>query len=83
MMLRLNIRKTKTHLTKYLRRMEKEGEPIIVFRRNIPIAEIHPIKHPRGKRPIGLGAGEATILPSFWDPLPDDLLDAFEGKEAE
>jgi len=43
-MLRLNIRKTKTHLTKYLRRMEKAGDPIVVFRRNITIAEIHPTK---------------------------------------
>ena len=81
-MLRLNIRKTKTHLTKYLRRMEKEGEPIIVFRRNIPIAEIRPIMQPlRGKRPIGLAKGRAKILPSFFDPLPDDILEAFEGRE--
>jgi antitoxin (DNA-binding transcriptional repressor) of toxin-antitoxin stability system len=84
MMLRLNIRKTKTHLTKYLRRMEKEGEPIIVFRCDIPIAEIHPLKPPlRGKRPLGLAKGKAKILPSFWDPLPDWMLDAFEGKETD
>ena len=77
-MLRLNIRKAKTHLTKYLRRMEKHGEPIVVFRGNIPIAEIHPTSKAPGKRPLGLAKGKATILPSFFDPLPADILDAFE-----
>lgn len=31
-------------------------------------------------RPIGLGKGLAVIPDSFLDPLPDDLLDLFEGK---
>ena len=31
-------------------------------------------------RPIGLGKGLAEIPDSFFDPLPDDLLDPFEGK---
>ncbi len=60
--------------------MEKEGEPIIVFRRNVPVAEIHP-SQAHGKRPLGLAKGKATILPSFFDPLPGEILDAFEGKE--
>ena len=31
-------------------------------------------------RPIGLGKGLAEIPDSFFDPLPDALLDLFEGK---
>lgn len=31
-------------------------------------------------RPIGLGKGLAEIPDSFFAPLPDDLLDLFEGK---
>ena len=31
-------------------------------------------------RPIGLGKGLAEIPDSFFDPLPDDLLNLFEGK---
>ena len=50
---------------------------------NIPIAEIHPISKAPGKRPLGLAKGKATILPSFFDPLPANILDAFEGKESE
>ena len=31
-------------------------------------------------RPFGLGKGLAEIHDSFFDPLPDELLDLFEGK---
>jgi len=33
----------------------------------------------RGKRPIGLAKGKIKIRESFFDSLPGDLLDAFEG----
>ena len=80
-MIRLNIHEAKTHLSKYLLRMEKKGEPIVLCRRNVPIAEIRPIKQPlRGMRPLGLAKGKAHLPPSFWEPLPDDILDAFEGR---
>lgn len=32
------------------------------------------------KRPIGLARGKVTVTKSFFKPLPDKLLDAFEGK---
>ena len=31
-------------------------------------------------RPLGLARGEFTIPEAFFEPLPDGLLDAFEGK---
>jgi antitoxin (DNA-binding transcriptional repressor) of toxin-antitoxin stability system len=78
-MIRLNIHEAKTHLSAYLGRLEK-GETIILCKRNVPIAEIRPIKAPpRGKRPIGLAKGKIKIHESFFDPLPDDLRNAFEG----
>jgi antitoxin (DNA-binding transcriptional repressor) of toxin-antitoxin stability system len=81
-MIRLNIHEAKTHLSKHLRRVKK-GETIILCERNVPIAEIRPIMQPpRGKRPIGLYKGKFTVPPSFFKPLPDWLLDAFEGKES-
>ena len=46
-----------------------------------PVAELRPLPEaPRSPRPIGLGQGLGTIHPEFYDPLPDDLLDAFEGQ---
>ena len=38
-MIRLNIHEAKTHLSKYLAKLEK-GETILLCRRNEPIAEI-------------------------------------------
>lgn len=81
-MIRINIGEAKLHLAKHLRRAAKTGDVIILCRRNVPIAEIRPLKKPLvGKRPIGLAKGKAKILPGFWDPLPDWMLEAFEGKE--
>lgn len=79
-MIRLNIHEAKTHLSRYLGKVER-GETILLCKRNIPIAEIRPLpKAAKGKRPIGLGKGRIKILPGFFDPLPDEILDAFEGK---
>ena len=56
------------------------GETIIVCRRNLPIAELRPIARPRTEpRPIGIDRG-LTVPDSFFEPLPLDLLKAFEGK---
>ncbi len=56
------------------------GECSIVTRGGGPAAEIRPLAPAiRGPRPIGLAAGEFTVPDDFDDPLPDDLLRAFEG----
>ena len=80
-MIRLNIHEAKTHLSKYLARLEKKGETILLCRRNQPIAEIRPLpKIRKTPRPLGLATGKGKILPSFFDPLSDEILDSFEGK---
>jgi len=82
-MIRLNIHEAKTHLSKYLVKV-KRGETILLCKRNVPIAEIRPIKAENHQpRPIGLDKGRLTVPKSFFDPLPDDLLDLFEGKTPE
>ena len=78
-MIRINIHEAKTHLSKYLSRLLK-GEVIVLCKRNVPIAEIRPLPRPRKeKRPVGLAKGTFTVPPSFFEPLPDEVLDAFEG----
>ena len=79
-MIRLNIHEAKTHLSRYLDRLAA-GEVILLCRRNVPIAEIRPLPpRPEGRRPIGIAVGEFTVGESFFEPLPEDLLDAFEGE---
>ena len=80
-MIRLNIHEAKTHLSKYLAKV-KRGETILLCKRNVPIAEIRPIKAENHQpRPIGLDKGRLTVPKSFFEPLPAELIDAFEGKE--
>ena len=85
-MINLNINEAKTHLSKCLAKMAK-GETIILCKRNKPIAEIRPIKEAqKKKRPIGLAKKEYpefTVDKSFFEPLPEDLVDSFSGSANE
>ena len=75
---RLNIHEAKTHLSRHLARLGP-GDRIILCRRNRPIAEILPLATAaKSRRPVGLGHGQATLKPEFFDPLPADLLDQFD-----
>jgi antitoxin (DNA-binding transcriptional repressor) of toxin-antitoxin stability system len=79
-MIKVNIHQAKTHLSEYLDRLAK-GETIILCKRNVPIAEIRPLPRTRQtRRPIGLAKNKLKIPKSFFKPLPDELLDAFEGQ---
>ena len=79
-MIRINIAEAKTHLSRYLEDVER-GEIVVLCRRNIPIAEIRSIpRSPAEPRPVGIDRG-MTVPASFFEPLPEDLLDAFEGGE--
>ena len=78
-MIRLGIHEVETHLSRYLSNLS-EGDVIVLCQGDEPIAEIHPIKRQRvGPRPIGLCAGQFTVPQDFFEPLPGEILDAFEG----
>lgn len=76
-MIRVNIHEIKTHFSEYLA-FVSEGETILVCKRNIPIAEIHALP-PRytQARPIGLAKNAFEIPTSFFEPLPEDIIDSF------
>ena len=80
-MIRLDIHEAKTQLSRCLDRLEKgETQSIILFRRNVPIAEIRPLsKEPRRPAPAGRWAGSFAVTEAFFEPLPDELIQAFEG----
>ena len=78
-MIRLNIHEAKTHLSKYLAKL-KQGEVIVLCRRNTPVAEIRGVPATRRKpRPIGLAKG-FEVPQSFFEPLPEAVLGPFEGR---
>ncbi len=79
-MIRINIAEAKANLSRYLASVE-DGETILICRRNLPVAEIRPVpKPPVEARPLGIDRG-MILPPTFFEPLPGDLLDAFEGKQ--
>ena len=81
-MIKLNIHEAKTHLSRYLDQL-LDGESIILCKKNVPIAEIRPLPKVRqDKRPIGLAAGEFKISPTFFEPLPDDIVASFREDES-
>jgi prevent-host-death family protein len=85
MMIQANIHEIKSKLSEYLAAVSK-GETVIIARRNVPIAEIKPIAATRKTpRPLGQGPREDNYeLPeSFWEPLPEELLEAFGGENSD
>ena len=77
-MIRVNIHEAKTHLSRYLDRVAA-GETILVCKRNHPVAEIRPVRARRTTpRPIGLARGRLTLPLSFFEPLPESELSAWE-----
>lgn len=78
-MKKVNIYEAKSHLSALVDRVV-EGESVLICRRNVPAAELRPVPKPRRtRRPIGLVQG-FTVPTSFFEPLPADLIDAFEGR---
>ena len=79
-MVHVNVHEAKTHLSRYLERVER-GETIILCRHNRPIAEIRPLAAAVGKaRRFGLDRGLVVIEPEFFKPLDEDTLRAFSGE---
>lgn len=78
-MIRVNIHEAKTRLSELLAQIER-GDTVIVCRRNVPVAEIRALpRRPERPRPVGLYRGELEVPPSFFEPLPEDVLADFEG----
>ncbi len=58
------------------------GEEIIITRKGRRVVRLAPVEHEAqpakaGKRPLGLLKGAFEIPATFYDPLPEEFLDAF------
>jgi antitoxin (DNA-binding transcriptional repressor) of toxin-antitoxin stability system len=77
-MIVINIHEAKAKLSEFLDAVAA-GERVVICKRNRPVAELRAVGEQRTTpRPSGLAKGQVTIPPSFFDPMPDDFLDAFE-----
>ncbi len=78
-MIVVNIFEAKAKLSEYLD-LAAQGERVLICKRNRPVVELHAVQSARTTpRPIGLARGRLTVPPSFFEPLPDDVLASFEG----
>lgn len=76
-MIQANIHEAKTHLSRLIEQVEK-GEEVTIARAGKPVARLVPIKAKADRRP-GRLRGQFKIADDFDAPLPDDILNAFEG----
>lgn len=74
----VNIHEAKTHLSRLLVRV-MGGEEVIIAKAGKPVARLVPFDERPHQRTPGTAAGEIVISPDFDAPLPDDLLESFEG----
>ncbi len=76
----INIHEAKTQLSKLIEAVEA-GEEIVIARAGKPVAKLVPYEPVKPVRTPGLMKGKFEVPDSFFDPLPDELLDYFEGKK--
>jgi prevent-host-death family protein len=77
----VNIHAAKTHLSRLVDEVAA-GAEIIIARAGKPVARLVPLNKPPAvqKRILGRLAGQVTVPATFDAPLPDDVLDVFEGR---
>jgi prevent-host-death family protein len=76
----VNIYEAKTNLSRLVEQAAA-GEDIVIAKAGKPLARLVPLRDGKGPRKPGCLAGRFNISEDFDAPLPDDLLDAFEGKQ--
>ena len=76
-----NIHEAKAKLSEFLEAVSA-GERVVICKRNRPVAELRSIAEIRTEpRPIGGAKGRLSVPASFFAPLSDDDLAAFEADE--
>jgi prevent-host-death family protein len=78
-MKQVNIHRAKTHLSRLLEEVSA-GEEITIAKAGKPLAKLVPLTPARRARKPGFLKGRIRIAADFDAPLPDGLLDRFEGK---
>lgn len=70
----VNIHEAKTHLSRLLDRV-LAGEEVIIAKAGKPIARLVPAEEAAPRKP---GLAEGRVTDAFFEPLPEDELDAWQ-----
>ena len=80
----VNVHEAKTNYSKLLERA-RAGEEIVLAKDGVPVARMVPYEAPKPKKRVPGGLRVTGPIPdSVWfDPLPEDELELWEGKRLE
>ena len=78
--MKINVHEAKTQLSKLIAKAEA-GEEVIIARHGKPVARLVPFEELQPKRRFGSMKGKIWLDDSFFDPLPEEELRAWEGGE--
>jgi len=80
-MTKVTLAKAKAGLSALIDRVEA-GETVAITRHHRVVAEVRPARPPQrgARRPAGLARGKFTVPRHFDAPLPDDVVNDFEGR---
>jgi prevent-host-death family protein len=73
----ITIHKAKTNLSRLIEDACK-GEEIIIARGSEPRVRLVPVRDVQGNRKPGILKGKLKVGPEFFEPLPQEELDAWE-----
>ena len=74
----VNVHEAKTHLSRLLAQVEA-GEEVVIARNGKPVARLVSVRR-RGKPRFGSWKGRIKLDDSFFEPLPEEELAAWEGR---
>jgi len=72
----VGVHEAKTHLSRLLEDVAA-GEEVVITRRGAAVASLVPIRA-AGARRLGIDRGRFVVPDDFDEPLPDELVAAFE-----
>lgn len=75
-MRQVNIHEAKTQLSRLIALVER-GEEIVLARYGVPVARLVPLASPGSPRKPGTAKGVFEVPRSFFEPLPDEILEGF------
>lgn len=76
----VSVDEIKRDLLAYLLRVEA-GETLVIVKAGKPMAELRPVTSTsEPMRPFGLCTGEFVVPDGFDDPLPENIIQEFEGR---
>ena len=74
----INVHEAKTHLSRLLERV-RQGEEIVIAKSGEPVARLVGIREQPERRMPGSAKGTLWVSEDFDAPLPEEILDHFEG----